>query len=101
VKVTATARPEVRVIEPDVFGDARGFLMETWNERSFREATGLDVHFVQDNHSPLRQHVPRGLRDQLANAQGKLIRVVRGALFDVAVDLGGLSQPRRRPAGIS
>jgi dTDP-4-dehydrorhamnose 3,5-epimerase len=70
-----------------VFSDARGFFMETWNERSFREATGLDVHFVQDNHSRSRQHVLRGLHYQLAKPQGKLIRVVRGALFDVAVDL--------------
>ncbi|MFM8643509.1 MAG: dTDP-4-dehydrorhamnose 3,5-epimerase [Phycisphaerales bacterium] len=80
--------PDVVVLEPRVFGDDRGFLYESFSERSFREAVGIDVRFVQDNHSRSARGVLRGLHYQLApSAQGKLVRVVRGAVFDVAVDL--------------
>jgi dTDP-4-dehydrorhamnose 3,5-epimerase len=79
--------PEVLILEPKVFGDERGFFMESWNARVFREATGLDVTFVQDNHSRSAKNVLRGIHYQLVRPQGKLVRVVSGAVFDVAVDL--------------
>jgi dTDP-4-dehydrorhamnose 3,5-epimerase len=87
MKVTPTAIPEVLLIEPKVFGDARGFFFESFNQRAFSEATGLNVQFVQDNHSKSAQGVLRGLHYQLQQAQGKLVRVVAGEVFDVAVDL--------------
>ena len=87
MKVTATAIPEVLLLEPKVFGDARGFFLESFNQRVFREATGIDADFVQDNHSRSAQGVLRGLHYQIRQAQGKLVRVVRGAVFDVAVDV--------------
>ena len=85
--VTPTAIPEVLVLEPKVFGDSRGFFFESFNAKDFVNATGLDVSFVQDNHSRSAQGVLRGLHYQLQQAQGKLIRVVRGSVFDVAVDI--------------
>jgi len=88
MKVTPTALPEVLILEPKVFGDERGFFMESWNARTFSEATGLDVQFVQDNHSCSRAGVLRGLHYQLPpHPQGKLVRVVKGRAFDVAVDI--------------
>lgn len=87
MKVTPTALPEVLILEPKVFGDERGFFMESWNARTFREATGLDVQFVQDNHSRSVKNVLRGIHYQVVRPQGKLVRVVSGAVFDVAVDL--------------
>jgi dTDP-4-dehydrorhamnose 3,5-epimerase len=87
VTVTATRLPEVRIIEPRVFGDARGFFLESWNQRVFDEAIGQSVHFVQDNHSRSSRGVLRGMHYQLANPQGKLVRVVSGRVFDVAVDM--------------
>jgi dTDP-4-dehydrorhamnose 3,5-epimerase len=87
MKVTPTALPEVLILEPQVFGDDRGFFMESWNARTFREATGLDVTFVQDNHSRSARNVLRGIHYQVVKPQGKLVRVVTGAVFDVAVDL--------------
>jgi dTDP-4-dehydrorhamnose 3,5-epimerase len=87
VKVTPTAIPDVLVIEPKVFGDDRGFFFESFNQRAFNEATGLNKSFVQDNHSRSAQGVLRGLHYQLEQPQGKLVRVVRGAVFDVAVDI--------------
>lgn len=88
MKVTPLAIPEVLRIEPKVFGDARGFFFESFNRRSFLEATGLDVDFVQDNHSRSVRHVLRGLHYQLPpRAQGKLVRVIAGEVFDVAVDI--------------
>ncbi len=87
MKATPTTIPEVLLIEPKVFGDARGFFYESFNQRAFAEATGLDVQFVQDNHSKSAQGVLRGLHYQLQQAQGKLVRVVAGEVFDVAVDL--------------
>lgn len=87
MKVIETALPEVLIIEPKVFGDSRGFFYESFNARSFHEATGLDVEFVQDNHSRSAKNVLRGLHYQIKQPQGKLVRVVRGAVFDVAVDV--------------
>jgi dTDP-4-dehydrorhamnose 3,5-epimerase len=85
--VTPTALPEVLILEPKVFGDQRGFFFESFNARDFQQATGLDVAFVQDNHSKSRQGVLRGLHYQIQHPQGKLVRVTQGAVFDVAVDL--------------
>lgn len=85
--VTATSISDVLILEPRVFGDNRGFFFESFNQRDFDQATGLDVNFVQDNHSRSAQGVLRGLHYQLQQPQGKLVRVVRGAVFDVAVDI--------------
>jgi len=87
MKATPTALPEVLLLEPRVHGDERGFFMESWNARTFREATGLDAAFVQDNHSRSARNVLRGVHYQVVRPQGKLIRVVSGSVFDVAVDL--------------
>jgi dTDP-4-dehydrorhamnose 3,5-epimerase len=87
VKATPTAIPEVLVIEPKVFGDARGFFYESFNGKAFDEAVGRHVEFVQDNHSRSVKGVLRGLHYQIQQPQGKLVRVVRGAVFDVAVDI--------------
>lgn len=86
MKVTATALPGVMLIEPKVFGDDRGFFLESWNARVFAEA-GLDLAFVQDNHSRSARGVLRGLHYQVEDPQGKLVRVTRGSVFDVAVDI--------------
>jgi len=87
VKVTRTSIPDVLVIEPKVFGDARGFFYESFNGKAFDEAVGRQVQFVQDNHSRSVKGVLRGLHYQIQQPQGKLVRVVRGAVFDVAVDI--------------
>ena len=88
MKVIQTEIPDVLILEPKVFGDERGFFYESYNERVFNEATGLDVHFVQDNHSRSVKGVLRGLHYQLPPmAQGKLVRCVVGEVFDVAVDI--------------
>jgi len=88
MNIIKTEIPDVLILEPKVFGDARGFFFESYNEREFRAATGLDVHFVQDNHSRSSRGVLRGLHYQLPPAaQGKLVRCVAGEVFDVAVDL--------------
>jgi dTDP-4-dehydrorhamnose 3,5-epimerase len=87
MKVIASVIPDVLVIEPKVFGDARGFFLESFNRKAFHAATSLDLDFVQDNHSRSSRGVLRGLHYQLRQAQGKLVRVVRGSVFDVAVDL--------------
>lgn len=84
---TATKLEGVLVLEPRVFSDARGYFFESWNARAFREATGLDVAFVQDNESRSQRGVLRGLHYQLEPPQGKLVRVARGRVFDVCVDL--------------
>jgi dTDP-4-dehydrorhamnose 3,5-epimerase len=86
MKITETKIPVVKLIEPKVFGDERGFFMETWNEKAFREA-GIDATFVQDNHSRSVKNTLRGLHYQIKQPQGKLVRVTRGEVFDVAVDL--------------
>jgi len=90
----------VLVIEPKVFGDARGFFFESFNARAFRDATGLEETFVQDNHSRSARGVLRGLHYQIRQPQGKLVRVVRGAVFDVAVDLRRASPTFGRWAGV-
>jgi dTDP-4-dehydrorhamnose 3,5-epimerase len=82
-----TSIPGVKIIEPKVFGDERGFFYESFNQNTFRSLTGLDVNFVQDNHSKSQQGVLRGLHYQIQQAQGKLVRVVKGEVFDVVVDL--------------
>lgn len=88
LRVTPTDIPGVLILEPKVFGDARGFFFESFNQQAFNEATGLNVSFVQDNHSRSAQGVLRGLHYQLPpHEQGKLVRVVRGSVFDVAVDI--------------
>jgi dTDP-4-dehydrorhamnose 3,5-epimerase len=88
MKTTPATIPDVKLIEPRVFGDARGFFFESYNRQAFRAATGLDVDFVQDNHSKSAKGVLRGLHYQLPpKAQGKLVRVVQGEVFDVAVDI--------------
>ena len=87
MKVIPTSIPDVLIIEPKVFGDARGFFFESFNQRAFNEAVGQDVQFVQDNHSRSGKGVLRGLHYQVQNAQGKLVRVARGRVFDVAVDV--------------
>lgn len=84
--VIATAIPDVKLIAPRVFGDDRGFFLESWNAATFAQA-GLDLAFVQDNHSKSARNVLRGLHYQIGPAQGKLVRVVAGSVFDVAVDL--------------
>lgn len=87
MKVIPTAIPDVLIIEPKVFGDERGFFFESFNRRRFAELTGRDVDFVQDNHSRSAKNVLRGLHYQIQQPQGKLVRVVQGAVFDVAVDI--------------
>ncbi|MBB3258012.1 dTDP-4-dehydrorhamnose 3,5-epimerase [Paraburkholderia bannensis] len=87
ITVTATALPEVKIIEPKVFGDARGYFYESFNGREFAEFVEPGVEFVQDNHSRSAKGVLRGLHYQIQHAQGKLVRVVEGEVFDVAVDI--------------
>ena len=82
-----TAIPDVLLLEPKVYRDARGFFYESYNEKVFSELTGADVSFVQDNHSRSVRHVLRGLHYQVKHPQGKLVRVVQGEVFDVAVDI--------------
>ena len=101
MKITATSLPDVLIIEPRVFGDARGFFTESWSENVFNEAVGQPVRFVQDNHSRSSRGVLRGLHYQLPpHAQGKLVRCVSGAVFDVAVDLRRSSPHFGRWAGV-
>ena len=87
ITVTATALPEVKIIEPKVFGDERGFFYESFNGREFAALVEPGIEFVQDNHSRSAKSVLRGLHYQIQHAQGKLVRVVEGAVFDVAVDI--------------
>jgi dTDP-4-dehydrorhamnose 3,5-epimerase len=87
MKAVRTEIPDVLILEPRVFPDERGFFLEAWNARAFRSELKLEVQFVQDNHSRSTQGVLRGLHYQISQPQGKLVRVVRGSIFDVAVDL--------------
>ena len=87
MQITRLAIPDVILIEPKVFSDARGFFFESFNQRAFNAATGTDYQFVQDNHSRSSQGVLRGLHYQIQQPQGKLVRVVQGAVLDVAVDI--------------
>lgn len=100
MKIIPTAIPDLLILEPKVFGDARGFFFESFNASSFRQATGFDATFVQDNHSRSRKGVLRGLHYQIRQPQGKLVRVVRGAVFDVAVDIRQSSPAFGRWLGI-
>jgi dTDP-4-dehydrorhamnose 3,5-epimerase len=87
MEVIETAIPDVKLLKPKLFGDERGFFMESYNQKALKELCGLDVDFVQDNHSRSTKNVLRGLHYQMEHAQGKLVRVVSGEVFDVAVDL--------------
>jgi dTDP-4-dehydrorhamnose 3,5-epimerase len=87
MQATRLAIPDVMLIEPKVFGDTRGFFFESFNQRAFNDATGTNHQFVQDNHSRSSKGVLRGLHYQIQQPQGKLVRVVQGAVFDVAVDI--------------
>ncbi len=88
MKVIDTKIPDVKIIEPTVFGDERGFFMETWNQKKFEElVTGKPTKFVQDNHSKSNKGILRGLHYQTENTQGKLVRVISGEVFDVVVDI--------------
>lgn len=92
MNVIRTAIPEVLIFEPKIFGDERGFFFESFNQQQFLEAANLDIHFVQDNHSKSAKNVLRGLHYQIEQGQGKLVRVVQGEVFDVAVDMRQSSQ---------
>lgn len=101
MKVLPTSIPEVLVLQPTVFGDERGFFLERYNKRTFEAGTGLDVEFVQDNHSRSMRNVLRGLHYQIKQPQGKLVWVVAGEIFDVAVDLRRRSSTFGQWTGIS
>jgi len=101
VKVSPTAIPEVLILEPRVHQDARGFFLESYNRRSFRDATRLDVEFVQDNQAFSVRNVLRGLHYQVRQPQGKLIQVMAGEIFDVAVDLRRSSPTFGKWAGVT
>ncbi len=100
MKVIPTSIPEVLIIEPNIISDNRGFFFESFNEKAFSQGTGLNVRFVQDNHSHSVRGVLRGLHYQIQQPQGKLVRVVRGAVFDVAVDIRKSSPTFGRWAGV-
>jgi len=101
MKVTETAIPDVLVIEPRVFGDERGFFYESYNEKALVEKAGISQHFVQDNHSRSAKNVLRGLHYQIQQPQGKLVRVVVGEVFDVAVDIRRSSRTFGQWVGIN
>lgn len=87
MKISPAAIPDILIIEPDVFADDRGFFLESYNQAKFRQSTGIDVSFVQDNHSQSVKNVLRGLHYQVRQSQGKLVRVISGEVFDVVVDI--------------
>jgi dTDP-4-dehydrorhamnose 3,5-epimerase len=91
MQVIPTSIPELLIIEPDVYGDARGFFYESYNQRKFEQIVGREIRFVQDNHSRSAQNVLRGLHYQVLQTQGKLVRVTAGEVFDVAVDIRSAS----------
>ena len=99
MKITPCTIADVLLLEPKVFGDERGFFFESFNQRAFNQATGLDLNFVQDNHSRSARNVLRGLHYQAVQPQGKLVRVVAGEVFDVAVDIRRGSPTYGRWAG--
>ncbi|WP_174911241.1 dTDP-4-dehydrorhamnose 3,5-epimerase [Burkholderia diffusa] len=101
ITVTATALPEVKIVEPKVFGDARGYFYESFNGREYAALVEADVEFVQDNHSRSVKGVLRGLHYQIEHAQGKLVRVVEGEVFDVAVDIRRSSPNFGKWAGVT
>lgn len=100
MNIIKTDIPDILIIEPKVFGDARGFFYESFNQKVWQEKTGLTTTFVQDNHSRSEKNVLRGLHYQIQQPQGKLVRVVRGAVFDVAVDLRQSSPTFGRWVGV-
>ncbi|SMY38170.1 MULTISPECIES: dTDP-4-dehydrorhamnose 3,5-epimerase [Photobacterium] len=101
MKITATNIPDVKIIEPTVFGDERGYFMEVWNQKHFEMmVTGKPTQFVQDNHSKSKKGILRGLHYQTQNMQGKLVRVISGEVFDVAVDIRNGSQTFGQWVGI-
>lgn len=99
MKITPTRIPEVLLIEPQIFRDARGFFLESWNAREFCAVIGSDMTFVQDNHSQSKRSVLRGLHYQIQQPQGKLVRAIQGAVYDVAVDLRSYSETFGRWVG--
>ena len=99
MKVQSTQIPGVLIVEPTIFGDDRGFFLESFNEREMRNI-GIDAHFVQDNHSRSQRNVLRGLHYQISQPQGKLVRVVSGKVFDVAVDIRRDSQAFGKWVGV-
>ena len=99
--VTPTALPDVLILEPKVFGDDRGFFFESFNARDFAQCTGVDLQFVQDNHSRSARGVLRGLHYQIQHPQGKLVRVTHGEVFDVAVDIRRSSPTFGHWAGVT
>jgi dTDP-4-dehydrorhamnose 3,5-epimerase len=101
MQVVSTELPGVLLLEPKVFGDDRGFFFESYNRRAFHKATGVDVEFVQDNHSRSKKNVLRGLHYQIQHAQGKLVRAVSGEIWDVAVDLRRSSPTFGKCAGFT
>ncbi len=101
MRIQITEIPDVLVIEPKVFGDDRGFFYESFNERHFKELTGISENFVQDNHSKSTRNVLRGLHYQIQQPQGKLVRIVSGEVFDVAVDLRKSSPTFGRWVGVT
>ena len=100
MKVVSSSLPDVLIVEPRVFGDDRGFFYESYNERAFADATGLRIHFVQDNHSRSAKNVLRGLHYQIRQPQGKLVRVTAGEIYDVAVDVRRSSPTFGKWAGV-
>jgi len=100
MKVKKTNIPDVLIIEPKIFGDERGFFLESFNKKSFRETTGITADFVQDNHSKSTKGVLRGLHYQIKQPQGKLVRVTSGNVFDVVVDLRKSSSSFGQWAGV-
>lgn len=101
MKVIGTKIPDVKIIEPAVFGDERGFFMETWQQKKFEElVTGKPTQFVQDNHSKSKQGILRGLHYQTEHTQGKLVRVVSGEVYDVAVDMRSNSETLGQWVGV-
>jgi len=99
--ITPTNLPEVLILEPKVFGDDRGFFFESFNQQNFADTTGLNIQFVQDNHSRSTKGVLRGLHYQIQHPQGKLVRVTQGEVFDVAVDLRRSSPNFGKWAGVT
>lgn len=100
MRIVTTSIPDVLIFEPSVFGDQRGFFYESFNAQRFRDLTGVTAEFVQDNHSKSARNVLRGLHYQIQQAQGKLVRVVAGAVFDVAVDIRKSSPTFGRWVGV-
>lgn len=101
MNIIPTSIPDVLIVEPNVFGDARGFFFESFNQRRFHELTGLDLQFVQDNHSRSVRGVLRGLHYQIRQPQGKLVRVIAGEVFDVCVDLRHSSPTFGKAVGVT